>query len=123
MSCWRRTGSAPHWPSTMAADVHAKDGSMTRIRSLVLVLLCALASACATTGNRSTDASTPDTGTVVAADATPEPAVEAPAQDVVIEPAPAASDIAATTQPQAAGAGDAEDDLTAIYGQPGDASS
>lgn len=96
---------------------------MTRIRSLVLVLLCALASACATTGNRSTDASTPDNGTVVAADATPEPAVEAPAQDVVIEPAPAASDIAATTQPQAAGAGDAEDDFTAIYGQPGDASS
>ena len=96
---------------------------MMPLRSLVLLLLCGLASACATTGQRSADASTPATGTVIAADATSEPVVEAPAEEVVVAPAPAATDIAATTQPRDAAAGDAEDDFAAIYGQPGDASS
>ena len=96
---------------------------MMPLRSLVLLLLCGLASACATTGQRSADASTPATGTVIAADATSEPVVEAPAEEVVVAPAPAATDIAATTQTRDAAAGDAEDDFAAIYGQPGDASS
>ena len=96
---------------------------MMPLRSLVLLLLCGLASACATTGQRSADASTPATGTVIAADATSEPVVEAPAEEVVVAPAPAATEIAATTQPRDAAAGDAEDDFAAIYGQPGDASS
>lgn len=96
---------------------------MMPLRSLVLLLLCGLASACATTGQRSADASTPATGTVIAADATSEPVVEAPAEEVVVAPAPAATGIAATTQPRDAAAGDAEDDFAAIYGQPGDASS
>ena len=96
---------------------------MMPLRSLVLLLLCGLASACATTGQRSADASTPATGTVIAADATSEPVTEAPAEEVVVAPAPAATDIAATTQPRDAAAGDAEDDFAAIYGQPGDASS
>lgn len=96
---------------------------MMPLRSLVLLLLCGLASACATTGQRSADASTPATGTVIAADATSEPVVEAPAEEVVVAPAPAATEIAATTQTRDAAAGDAEDDFAAIYGQPGDASS
>ena len=96
---------------------------MMPLRSLVLLLLCGLASACATTGQRSADASTPATGTVIAADATSEPVTEAPAEEVVVAPAPAATDIAATTQTRDAAAGDAEDDFAAIYGQPGDASS
>ena len=96
---------------------------MMPLRSLVLLLLCGLASACATTGQRSADASTPATGTVIAADATSEPVAEAPAEEVVVAPAPAATDIAATTQTRDAAAGDAEDDFAAIYGQPGDASS
>jgi len=96
---------------------------MMRLRSRVLVVLCVLTSACATTGNHSAESSTPASDSVVAADATSEPVAEAPADEVVVLPAPAAGDIAATTQPQDAGAGDAVDDFAAIYGQPGDASS
>jgi phospholipid-binding lipoprotein MlaA len=104
----------------MAADVQAEDGPMIRFRSLVLVLLCALASACATTGSRPADA-TQSTASVVAADPTSEP--ETPAEEVVVELAPASSDIAASTQPRDSGTGDAEEDFAAIYGQPGDGSS
>lgn len=96
---------------------------MMRFRSLVLVLLCALASACATTGNRSAEASTPATATVIAADATSEPVAEAAAEEVVVTPDAAATDIAATIHPKDAGAGDAEDDFAAIYGKPGDSNS
>lgn len=96
---------------------------MMRFRSLVLVLMCVLASACATTGQHTAEASTPATAAVIAADATSEPVTEAPAEEVVVAPAAAPTDIAATTQTREAGAGDAEDDFAAIYGQPGDASS
>ena len=94
---------------------------MMRLRSLVLVVLCALASACATTGSRSAGAP-PSTATVVAADATSEPVAEGPAEEVVVATTAAATDIAATTQPRDTGAGDAEDDFAAIYGQAGDSS-
>ena len=97
---------------------------MMRLRSLVLVVLCALASACATTGKHNTGASTAPTGTVVAADAASEPVAATPADVAAVEPAAVAgSDIAATTNAQDAGAGDAEDDFAAIYGQPGDSNS
>jgi len=97
---------------------------MMRLRSLALVVLCALASACATTGQRSVEASTPATATVITADAAPEPVAAMPAEDAGVEPAaPASSDIAATTQAQDVGAGDAVDDFAAIYGQPGDSNS
>ena len=95
-----------------------------RLRSLVLLVLCALASACATIGNDSAASSAPATGTVVAADAAPEPIAATAADTTVVEPAaPASSDIAATTQPQDADAGEAEQDFAAIYGQPGDSNS
>ena len=97
---------------------------MMPMRSFVLVLLCALASACATTGNQSAQSSTAATGTVVAADAAPEPLAAAPAGDAAaVDPATAGADVAASTQAQATDAGEAEEDFAAIYGQPGDSSS
>lgn len=97
---------------------------MMRLRWLLLAALCALASACATTGERGAEASMPATTTVVAADAAPQPVATAPADAAVaavVEPVvPAVSDLAASAPTQDAGAVDAEEDFAAIYGQPGD---
>ena len=99
---------------------------MMPLRSLVLVLLCALASACATTGQRSAETSKPPSDNVLVGDAATEPVAAIPAEDAGIEPAASAgSDIAATPQASGSVAGDAdaEDDFAAIYGQPGDGNS
>ena len=96
------------------------------LRSLVLVLVCALASACATTGQRDAEVATQTTSTVVASDATATQSI-APTQadDVDIEPPAATSPaaVAAAQQAQDPEAGDAESDFDAIYGQPGDTNS
>lgn len=97
---------------------------MMPLRSLVLLLLCALASACASTGQRSADASMTGSGTVVEGNTAAEPVAAMPADEAAVEPAaPAGSDTAVATQSQDGIAGDAEDDFTAIYGQAGDAGS
>ena len=100
---------------------------MMRLRSLALLLMCALASACATTGHRTTETATPQDAPVIAGDvAAPEPSAPAVAGDVT--PSTSATPVIAdATQPQDAGTdttpSDAEADFAAIYGQPGDASS
>jgi phospholipid-binding lipoprotein MlaA len=109
----------------MAVDAQAKDPPMMPLRSLLLVLMCALASACATTGQRDAEASTPTTATVVAADAASEPVATTP-DDAIVDvavPADAASAASPRVQDMAAGDANAEEDFAAIYGQPGDSSS
>jgi phospholipid-binding lipoprotein MlaA len=107
----------------MAADVRAKDGPMMRLRSLALLLMCALASACATTGHRTADTATSPDAPVIADDvAAADPSMPSVVGDV--EPAMSkASVIADATQAQDAGTdattGDAEADFAAIYGAPG----
>lgn len=87
---------------------------MMHLRSLLLVLLCALASACATTGKGQADAA-PPAPTVVAADAATEaPATEA--ERAAAHPDPTTPATSATAQD--AGGDDAEADFDAIYGQP-----
>ncbi len=97
---------------------------MMRLRWLLLAALCALASACATTGEPGAVASMSATTIVVAAEAAAQPVATAPADDAeaaVVEPVvPAVSDLAASAPTQDAGAVDAEEDFAAIYGQPGD---
>ena len=99
---------------------------MMRLRWLLLAALCALASACATTGERGAEASMSATATttVVAGEAAAEPVATAPADDAeaaVVEPVVAAgSELAASAPTQDAGAVDAEEDFAAIYGEPGD---
>lgn len=89
-----------------------------RFPSLVLLALCALASACATTGQRAADAA-PSTGNVQVGDAAATLAV-APADVGALEPAAqAAADMAATAQSPQPDSGDAEGDFAAIYGQAG----
>ena len=98
---------------------------MMPMRSLVLVLLCALASACATTGQRGAEVATETTATVVASDATAtQPIASTQADGVDIEP-PASTPPAAVVDAQAQDpeVGDAESDFDAIYGQPGDSNS
>lgn len=88
---------------------------MMHLRSLLLVLLCAVASACATTGKSQADAApTPATTVVSAGDAAASPADATAA----IAPAPAPAQTVATTTAQDASGGDAEADFDAIYGQP-----
>ena len=94
---------------------------MMPLRSITLILMCALASACATTGNQTTQTSPQGEATVVAADATAsEPAAPvagvdaAPAEATVVD----ADATAASTQPQVAD-DEMESDFAAIYGQPG----
>ena len=93
---------------------------MMQLRSLALLLLCALASACATTGHRGADTSTRQDAPVNAGDVVaPDTSTPSIADDA--EPAAAASPVTtATTLAQDANAGDAEGDFAAIYGQPGD---
>ena len=98
---------------------------MMPLRSLVLVLVCALASACATTGQRDAEVATQTTSTLVASDATATQSI-APTQadDVDIEPPASTSPaVVAASQAQDPEAGDAESDFDAIYGQPGDSNS
>ncbi|MEF9978507.1 MAG: VacJ family lipoprotein [Thermomonas sp.] len=91
---------------------------MMPLRSTTLVLLCALASACASTGNQTAPQGD---ATVVAADAA---ASEPAASVAVVDAAPAqASGVEteatpASTQPQVAD-DEMESDFAAIYGQPG----
>lgn len=84
---------------------------MKSLRPLLLVLLCALASACATTRNQHADVA-PQADAVVVADTTvaPEPAAA---------PVDAASDIATSAQDASTGDDDAETDFAAIYGDAG----
>jgi phospholipid-binding lipoprotein MlaA len=108
----------------MAADVLEKDGSMMRLRSLVLLLLCVLASACATTGQGAAEASPPSPADVLVGDAASKPVGETQDEVAALDPsAQDASGVAAAAPAQDAGAGDAEEDFAAIYGQPGDSSS
>ena len=96
---------------------------MMRLRSLALLLMCALASACATTGHRTADTATSPDAPVIADDvAAADPSMPSVVGDV--EPAMSkASVIADATQAQDAGTdattGDAEADFAAIYGAPG----
>jgi len=96
---------------------------MMRLRSLALLLMCALASACATTGHRTADtASSPDAPVIADDVAAADPSRPSVVGDV--EPAMSkASVIADATQAQDAGTdattGDAEADFAAIYGAPG----
>ena len=94
---------------------------MMPLRSITLVLLCARASACASTGHQTAQASPQGEATVVAADAATSEAVApiaavdaAPAEVPVVE----ADATAASAQPQAAD-DEMESDFAAIYGQPG----
>ena len=96
---------------------------MMRLRSIALVVLCALASACATTGSRSVEPSPPAEASVVAADVT---ASEPVAPLAEVDAAPTAATVvetdatAASMQPPVADANDdMESDFAAIYGQPG----
>lgn len=97
---------------------------MMRLRSLALLLMCALASACATTGHRTADTATAQDAPVIAGEvAAPDTSRASVASDD--EPAmPATPVIAEANPPQDAGtdapAGDAEADFAAIYGAPGD---
>lgn len=96
---------------------------MMRLRSLALLLMCALASACATTGHRTADTATSPDAPVIADDvAAADPSMPSVVGDV--EPAMSkASVVADATQAQDAGTdattGDAEADFAAIYGAPG----
>lgn len=103
---------------------------MKPLRHFLLAALCALASACASTGHRQADAA-PPAATVVAdaAAAAPEPApapVPEPADDgsVAVDPAPESAPPApdqgtAQDAPLQDAAADAETDFAAIYGSPG----
>ena len=93
---------------------------MMRLRSLALLLMCALASACASTGHRTAETATLQDAPVIAGDVA---AAEAPSPAMagdVVPPAVDAPVIADTTPAQDVPPGDAEDDFAAIYGQPGD---
>ncbi|QNN71548.1 MlaA family lipoprotein [Thermomonas carbonis] len=100
---------------------------MMRLRSLVLLLSCALASACATTGDRAAETAAPQDAPAIAGDvAAADTSTPSVATDVE-PPVPATPVLADTTQPQDttghvadATPGDAEADFAAIYGQPGD---
>lgn len=97
---------------------------MMRLRSLALLLMCALASACATTGHRTVDTATPQEAPVIAGDvAAADTSTVSVAGDV--EPMTSTTPVIAdATQPQDTGndasTGDAEADFAAIYGAPGD---
>lgn len=93
---------------------------MMRLRSLVLLLMCALASACATTGQRAAETATPQPAPVVAGDgAAAGTSTVAAAGDV--EASVGETPVTTDAMPvQDAVPGDAEDDFAAIYGQPGD---
>ena len=97
---------------------------MKSLRPLLLLLLCALASACATT--RSDPAvATPQADAMVIADAAavPEPAAAASTETAVADTAteaPVSDETAAQPAPaqDPAGSSDAETDFAAIYGNP-----
>ena len=98
---------------------------MKLLRSLALLVLCSLASACATTGHRQAPTSIPQDASGIAGEVAADTSAQTMAGDVEL-PLPAAPAIAgATTQDTDvdATAGDAEADFAAIYGQPGDRNS
>ena len=92
---------------------------MMRLRSLALLLMCALASACASTGHRTAETATLQDAPVIAGDAVAADTSAASAAGDVEPPAPATPAIADATPSQDADAttGDAEADFAAIYGQ------
>lgn len=96
---------------------------MMRLRSLALLLMCALTSACASTGHRTAETATLQDAPVIAGDVVAaETSTVAVAGDVDAS-MPETPVIADTMPVQDAIPGDAEDDFAAIYGQPGDAGS
>ena len=92
---------------------------MMRLRSLALLLMCALASACASTGHRTAETATLQDAPVIAGDVVAADTSAASAAGDVEPPAPATPAIADATPSQDADAttGDAEADFAAIYGQ------
>ena len=94
---------------------------MMRFRSLILLAMCALASACASTGQHAAG-TTPSAPIVITDDSVAvDSAATSAVENASVETTTAdVHDIAPATPAQASGNEDAEEDFAAIYGQPGD---